>query len=65
MNKEQELTSAEEKMHEEKVISDIYNGDWWYIWKDNDSVFISIANVTISLPLEEWESIKEDFMQIP
>ena len=45
-------------------MKDIYEGEWWSIWSVDDIVFISLGNITVSFPLEEWEEIKADFMKM-
>jgi len=45
-------------------MEDIFSGDWWNIWKDNDMIFVSLGNVTVSFPSEMWDEIKEEFMSM-
>lgn len=41
-------------------IQDVYDGENVTIWKDEDMTFLSIWNVTVSFPNEDWEEIKEE-----
>ena len=43
-------------------MKDIFSGKWWNIWEDEDMIFISIGNVTITFHISDWEDIKQEFL---
>ena len=45
-------------------IKDIFNGEFIYIWKDEDSIFFSTPFATLNFSPEEWELFKEDIKKL-
>lgn len=56
MKKELKITMSE--------IKDIYNGESVTVWKDDENTFLSIWNVCINFPNEDWEDIKKELNEI-
>lgn len=51
------------KQKDSKII-DIYSGENIIIWKDDEYVFVSFPWTTLNIPLEYWEEVKSEFLEI-
>ena len=49
---------------EENEIEDLYEGEQVVVWKDNDLTFLSVMNVTVSIPNEMWDEIKTELKEL-
>jgi len=45
-------------------IEDIYESDNVVVWKDEDTTFLSVWNITIAFPNEDWEDIKKELKEL-
>lgn len=50
----------------ESKIKDIYNGDYLYVWQDDETIFFEVLpnGVIISLPAEDWRKFKSDLRNL-
>lgn len=45
-------------------IEDIFNGENVTVWKDEDIIFLTVFNVTVSFPEDVWDSIKKELKEL-
>jgi len=45
-------------------IKEIYNGEILDVWGDDEFVTLNIFPVSISIPTEDWEGLKKDFLKV-
>lgn len=48
----------------ETKMTDIFSGKHLQVWKDEDFVFVSFPWAIVNFPMDEWEDIKEDLVNL-
>lgn len=43
---------------------DIFNGDYFYVWRGKDTIFFSTPFATLNFSEEEWEAFKKDIEKL-
>lgn len=45
---------------------DIFEGDCFYVWEDDDVVFLTIHGngVTVAIPKDHWDDVKNELSKI-